>query len=65
MSSSLSSLIDNLYEGLHNYKCRNYKSFLDCIQTKDDQIIFKCIEYSKNQQEHFNKDSIKRFENTY
>ena len=28
MSSSLSSLVDNLSEGLHNYKCINCKSWL-------------------------------------
>ena len=35
MSSSLSSLADNLSEWLHNYKCTNCKSYLDYISTKD------------------------------
>ena len=65
MSSSLSSLADNLSEGLHNYKCTNCKSCLDYISTKDNQLIFKCIECSKNRKKHFSKDLIKRFENTF
>ena len=59
MSSSLSSLADNLSEVLHNYKCTNCKSCLDYISTKDSQLIFKCTEWSKK-----HKDLIKRFENT-
>ena len=65
MSNSLSSLVDNLSEGLHNYKCTDCKSCLDYISTKDNQLIFKCIECSKNHKKHFNKDLIKRFKNTY
>ena len=48
MSRSLSSLVDNLSEGLHNYNCPNCKRRLDYISTKDNLLIFKYIEYSKN-----------------
>ena len=64
MSSSLSSLADNLSEGLHNHKCTNCKFCLDYISTKDSQLIFKCKKCSKNQK-RFYKDLIKRFENTH
>ena len=64
MSNSLPSLVDNLSKGLHNYKCTNCKSCLDYI-VKDNQLIFKCIECSKNHKKHFSKDLIKRFEDTY
>ena len=64
MSSSLSSLVGNFSEGLHNYKCSKCKSSLDCTSTKDNQLIFECRECSKNHKNHFNKDLIKRFENT-
>ena len=33
MSSSLSKLVDNLSEGIHNNKCVDYKSSLDYIKT--------------------------------
>ena len=39
MSSSLSSLADNLTEGLHNDKCKDCKSCLKYISTKDSQLI--------------------------
>ena len=39
MSRSLSILVDNLSEGLHNNKCTDCKSYLDYIITKDGQLI--------------------------
>ena len=65
MSSSLSNLVDNLSEGLHNYKCADCKSCLDYISTKDDQLMFKCTKCNKNYKKEFNKDLIKRSGNTY
>ena len=44
MSSSLSSLVDNLSEGLHSEKCTHCKSCLDYMIAKDDQLIFRCFE---------------------
>ena len=44
MSSSLSNLVDNLSEGLHNDRCIDCKSCLDYITTKDEQLIFRCFE---------------------
>ena len=70
MSSSLSSLVDNLSEGLHSDKCTDCKSFLDYMITKDDQqsctqLIFRCFECKKNYKKNFNKELIKRFANIY
>ena len=65
MSSSLSSLVDNLSEGLHNYKCTYCKSYLDYISTEEKLLIFNCLKYSKNYKKHFNKDLIRRFANIY
>ena len=61
MSGSLSSLPDNLFEELHNYKCTNCKSYLDYISTKDSQLISKSTECSKSYRKYFNKDLNKRF----
>ena len=36
MSSSLSSLADNLSVGFHRDKCTDCKSYLEYISTKDD-----------------------------
>ena len=65
ISSSLSNLVDNLSERLYNYKCTDCKSCLDYTSTKDNKLMFKCAEYHKNHKKQFNKDLIKRFENTY
>ena len=65
MSSSLSSLIDNLSVGLHSDKCTDCKSCLDYMITKDDQLIFRYFECKKNYEKDFNKELIKRFPNIY
>ena len=65
MSTSLSKLIDNLSEGLHNDKCKDCKSYLDYMTTKDEQLIFRCFSCKKNYEKNFNKDLIQRFANIY
>ena len=65
MSTSLSSLADNLSDGFHSNKCIDCRSSLDYMITRDDQLIFRCFECKKNYQKDFNKDLINRFANTY
>ena len=65
MSSSLSSLVDNLSEGLHSDKCTDCKSCLDYMIFKDNQLIFKCFECKTYYNKDFNKELIKRFANIY
>ena len=66
ISTSLSNLVGNLSEGLHNYRCIDCKSCLYHMTTKDKQIIFKCFRCKKNYEETFNKKNlIQRFANTY
>ena len=65
MSTSLSKLVDNLSEGLHNNRCVDCKSCLDYMKTKDDKLIFRCFSCKKNYEIDFNKEFIKRFTNTY
>ena len=44
MSSSLSKLVDNLSEGIHNNKCADCESCLDYVRsTKNEKLIFKCF----------------------
>ena len=54
MSMSLSKLIDNLSEGLHNNKCLDCKSCLDYIKTKNEKLIFKCFKCKQNYEKDFN-----------
>ena len=64
MLTSLSSLVDNLFERVHRDKCADCKSCLDYMSAKDDQLIFKCSERNKYHNKDFNKDLINRFTNT-
>ena len=65
MSTSLSNLVSNLSERLHNDRCIDCKSCLDYMTTKDEQLIFRCFRCKKNYEKYFNKDLIQRFTNTY
>ena len=65
MSRSLSSLADNLSEGLHSDKCTDCKSCLDYMIFKNDQLIFRCFKFKNNSKKDFNKQLIKRFANIY
>ena len=64
-SSSLSSFIDNLSQGLHSEKCADYKFYLDYMLVKDDKLLFRCFDCKKNYEKEFNKELIKRFVNIY
>ena len=78
MSSSLSKLVDNLSEGIHNNKCADCKSNLDYIKTttkptaepsslecKNEKLILECYNCKQRYRKKFNKDLIKKFKNTY
>ena len=65
MSTSPSKLVDNLSESLHNDRCRDCKSYLDYMTTKDEKLIFRCFSCKKNYEKDFNKDLIQRFANIY
>ena len=64
MLSSLSSLVDNLFEVLHNKKCRKCKSCLQYISIKDNKLVCKSIDRCKIVNWNFNKSLINRFPNT-
>ena len=61
MSTSLSSLVDNLSEKLHSDKRKDCKSELHYTSVK---VIFQCLECKKNYKKDFNKELIKRLPNT-
>ena len=69
ISTSLSSLVDNLSDG-HGYKSIDSRSFLDDMIPKADQEVcakstFRCFECKKNCEKDFKRELIKRFSNTY
>ena len=66
MSSSLSKLVDNLSEGIHNNKCFDCKSNLDYVRiTKNKKLLLKCFNCNVYYKKKFNNDLIKKFKNTY
>ena len=65
MSSSLSKLVDNLSEGIHNNKCFDCKSCLDDVKTKNEKLILKCFNCELCYKKKFNKEIIKKFASTY
>ena len=65
MSSSLSKLVDNLSEGIHNNKCADCKSNLDYIKTTAGPSSLECYNCKQRCRKKFNKDLIKKFKNTY
>ena len=65
MSTSLSKLVDNLSEGLHNNRCIDCKSYLDYMITMDEKLVFRCYCCKKNYKKDFNKELIERFANIY
>ena len=69
MASSLSKLVDNLSEGIHNNKCSDCGSNLDYIKTtakcKNKKLILECYNCKQRYKKKFNKDLIKRFACAY
>ena len=71
MSSSLSKLVDNVSEGIHNKKCVDCKSSVDYIKThsslehKNEKLILECYNCKQRYRKKLNKEITKRFASTY
>ena len=65
MATSLSKLVDNLTDNIHNDKCIKCKSNLCFVNAMNETLLFKCIDYEKEYEKEFNKELLKRFSNTY
>ena len=69
MASSLSKLVDNLSEGIHNNKCSDCGSNLDYIkitaERKNEKLILECYNCKQRYIKKFNKELVKRFASTY
>ena len=65
MSSSLSKLVDNLSELIHDNKCADCKSNLDYIKTKNEKLIPECYNCKQRYKKKSSKELIKRFASTY
>ena len=65
MVSSLPGQNDNHAKGLCKDKCHDCKSSLEYMAAKNGLLTFKCMNWNKTYAKKFDKDSSKRFENTY
>ena len=65
MSTSLSSLVHNISDGLRSNKCTDCKSDLDYMKVEGIQSIFKCLNCNKDYNEAFNKELINRFSSRF
>ena len=74
MTSSLSKLVDNLSEGIHNNKCADCKSNLDYIkitakpsslERKNEKLILECCNCKQRYRKKFNQELMKKFSSTY
>ena len=65
MVTSLSKLVDNLTDNIHNNKCIKCKSNLCFVRVMNETLLFKCIDCEKEYEKEFNKELLERFANTY
>ena len=67
MSTSLSNLVDNLSDGIHNDgKCTNCSSSLECISTrKNGKLLFECFDCKRRYLRKFSKKLTTKFNTTY
>ena len=54
MSSSLSKLVDNLSEGIHNNQFLDCKCCLDYIKMKNEKLLLKCFNCNNYYKKTFN-----------
>ena len=65
MATSLSKLVDNLTDNIHNDKCIKCKSNLCFVRAMNETLLFKCIDCEKEYEKEINKELIETFANTY
>ena len=63
MSAPLSSLVDNLSDGLH--KCKDCESSLEYINAEDSKVVLKYLNCNKNYNKDFTKELINKFSSTH
>ena len=61
MTTSLSKLVDNLTDNIHNDKCIKFKSNFCFVRAMNETLLFKCIDCEKEYEKEFNKELLKRF----
>ena len=65
IATSLSKLVDNLTDNIHNDKCVKCKSNLCFVNAVNKILTFECIDCGKEYKKGLNKKLIERFSNVY
>ena len=65
MATSLSKLVDNLTENIHNDKCIKCMSNLCFVNAMNETLTFECVDFKKEYKKDLNKKLIERFSNVY
>ena len=65
MATSLSKLVDNLTEGVHNDKCDKCKSSLCFVNAMNETLTFECVDCKKEYKKDINNKLKERFSNVY
>ena len=65
MASSLSTLVDNIAEGIHKIKCKDCDCFLEYESAKDNLIKCKGLFCNKNYSNKIDKKLKRKFKNTF
>ena len=69
MSSSLSSLVDNLtadeIKNIFSCECEDCNKKLDCLRFKDNNMLFKCLQCNSWNKKQFKHYLNNKFKNTY
>ena len=65
METLLSSLVDNLIEGIHKIKCKDCDCFLKYESVKDNSIKYKSLSCNHNYSNKIDEELKKRFRNTF
>ena len=65
MATSLSKLVDNLTDNIHNDKCVKCKSNLCFVNAVNEILTLECIDCKKEYKKRLNTKLIERFSNVY
>ena len=65
MATSLSKLVDNLTENIHNDKCNKCESNLCFVNAMNETLTFECVDCKKDYKKDINNKLKERFSNVY
>ena len=65
MATSLSKLVDNLTEAIHNDKCNKCESNLCFVNAISETLTFECVDCKKEYKKDINNKLKERFSNVY